>query len=130
MEEIVYQSVSIKKHNMSFTNDFWYLDYNDKTQEVIFSRLIINAVQENNVNNGKDINIALILRNQNDFSNVVILVGVFNIKSEFQEDKEMTIFVEYLFEKAQEYIDKIELKGKDDLLFKLPKNNYSYGRFQ
>lgn len=129
MHKINFHNVDITVYNLSLIDDYWESDYISQTQGVIYSQLLLNGETQNVINNGKDINATLILRNQSDYSNVVILIGIFNLKSDFNSEKEKVIFVEFLFDEISKYVNNNELKGKDNKKFIIPINHYSYSLF-
>ena len=131
---IKYEDVLIKVHNMSFTNDFWDKEPENSTFGVILSKMCIYGADKTKFIGHSEVtaNVTLIIRNQSDYSNVVILIGIFSICSltDFKTSERLfLILTDFLFDKSNEYVKEIKLKGKDNKDFAINKHHYSDGHF-
>ena len=125
-----YEDLHIWVHNISATHDFWTMDSSDGISGTPLSNVWIHAAVFTDIPTYKDLvtNFALILRNQSDYSNVIILIGTLSIEAALQRvgaPRMLLKMTEFLFDKAELYAKEINLKGKDGKDFIMPSFHYT-----
>ncbi len=125
-----YQGVLIRVNSIAITDTFWKMESSEPITGTPLSKLWIHHAEQTNLLGDGSItaNITLILRNQSDYSNVIILLGTCSVKSEHNEktyERMILLLSEFLFEKAKEYVAETNLKGADNKDFIVPNCNYT-----
>lgn len=125
-----YQGVLIRVNNIAITDTFWEMDSSEPITGTALSMLWLHHAQQTNLLGTGSItaNIALILRNQSDYSNVIIVLGTYSVMSEHNEktyERMILLLTEFLFEKAKEYVSENNLKGADSKEFIMPHCGYT-----
>lgn len=125
-----YQGVLIRVNSMAITDTFWTMDAKETITGTPLSKLWLHHAERTNLLGDGSItaNITLILRNQNDYSNVIILLGTYSVMSEHNEktyERMILLLSEFLFEKAKEYVVETNLKGVDNKEFLIPNCYYT-----
>jgi len=125
-----YQGVLIRVNSLAITDTFWTMDAKETITGTPLSKLWLHHAERTDLLGEGSItaNITLILRNQKDYSNVIILLGTYSVMSEHNEkpyERMLLLLSEFLFEKAQKYVTDTNLKGADDKIFLVPHCNYT-----
>lgn len=125
-----YQGVLIRVDSIAITDTFWKLESTEPITGTPLSKLWLHHAERTNLLGEGSItaNITLILRNQSDYSNVIIILATCSVKSEQNEktyERMMLLLSEFLFEKAKEYVAEKQLKGFDNKDFIVPNCGYT-----
>ena len=125
-----YQGILIRVNSMAITDTFWTMDSKETITGTPLSKLWLHHAERTNLLGQGSItaNITLILRNQSDNSNVIIILGTYSVMAQHNEksyERMILLLTEFLFEKAEEYVSEINLKGKDSKLFLVPTCGYT-----
>lgn len=125
-----YDGILIRVNNMAITDTFWSMDSIQTITGTPLSKLWLHHAEQTDLLGEGSItaNITLILRNQSDYSNVIILLGTYSVKSELTEktyERILLLLSEFLFKKATEYAKQINLKGADGKDFIVPNCGYT-----
>ena len=125
-----YQGVLIRVHSMAITNTFWKMDAKEAITGTALSKLWLHHAEQTNLLGEGSItaNITLIIRNQNDYSNVILFLGTYTVMSEHNEkanERMILLLSEFLFEKAKGYATETNLKGADNKEFLVPDCYYT-----
>lgn len=125
-----YQGVLIRVNSIAITDTFWKMESNEPIMGTPLSKLWLHHAERANLLGDGSItaNITLILRNQSDYSNVIILLGTCSVMSEHNEktyERMILLLSEFLFEKAKEYVTDTNLKGADGKDFLVPDCYYT-----
>ena len=125
-----YEDIQIYSHKLDINAAFWVMDAKDNLKGTAISNVGVYAAAFTDIPNYKELttDIIIILRNQSDYSNVIILVGTFSVHALFDRigaPRMLLKLTEYLFKKAETFAKETSLKGKDDKDFSMPKFGYS-----
>ena len=129
-----YQGCLIRVHNIALTTDFWDMNSKEDVFSIPYTRIGIYGAKTTDFIGDNEVtaNVTLILRNQSDYSNVIILIGIFSINA---SDKDMTrermflIMSQYLFGQCKDYAKNNNIVGSDGKEFLLPVNRYADDKF-
>lgn len=126
------EGTNISVSSLAFSNDYWKMDSSDTIRGVSHSLLWCHH-QETTAINGKSLtgNFTFILRNQSDYSNVIIILSTLSAKVTFPESKQTLLrkMAELLYLQAERYVSEAELKGNDEASFVLPEFNFTDSYF-
>lgn len=130
-----YQGVLIHVINLIITDKFWEMDANETITGTPLSKLWLHHAERTDLFREGSItaSITLILRNQNDYSNVIIILGTYSVLTENNEvayERMLLLLSEFLFEKAKEYATDTNLKGADGKDFLMPSCKYTDDYFK
>lgn len=125
-----YQGLLIRVHSMAITNTFWAMESKEAITGTPFSKLWLHHAERTDLlaNGSLTANVTLTLRNQNDYSNVIIILGTYSLNAEHSEmtyERMLLLLSEFLFEKAKEYVVETNLKGADNKEFLVPNCHYT-----
>lgn len=125
-----YQGVLIRTHNEFMHPSFSEMDSTKMTTGTALSLLWVHHAERTNLiaEGGLTFNIALILRNQSDYSNIITLMGTYSAIDEYKEkttERILLLLTETLFERIKEYVVSNEIKGQDNLIFEVPECKYT-----
>ena len=124
-----YDGLVIRVNTLAIADNFWEMDAKKPIEGTAFSQLWVHHAARTDLLGDGTIttNIALILRNQSDYSNCIILMTTCSIKSDVVEKSErmLSLLTEFLFEKAGEYAVDKDLKGLDQKNFIVPDFRYT-----
>ena len=125
-----YQGVLIRTHSEFMHPSFSEMDSTQKTTGTSLSLLWVHHAERTNLIGvgGLTFNIALIVRNQSDYSNIITLMGTYSAISEHTEktpERLLLFITENLFKRIGDYVILNDVKGKDGLCFEVPDCIYS-----
>ena len=125
-----YEGVLIRVNSMAIADTSWKMEVEEPITGTPLSKLWLHHAERANLlgNGSITANITLILRNQSDYSNVIILIGTYSVRSEHNEksyERMILLLSEFLFEKAKEYVVETNLKGEDSKEFIVPDCGYT-----
>lgn len=125
----------IYTHNLSITDTHWEMDSSDNERGTALSGMWTYWAAFTDIPHYKQLvtDVVLILRNQSDYSNVIMIVGTFSIHSLFERiggAKMLLRLTEYLFEKGREFAKETDLMGADGKYFIMPSFHYTEDCFR
>ena len=123
-----YQGILIRTHSEIMQSSFSKMDSTQSTTAL--SLLWVHHAERTNLisDGGLTFNIALIVRNQSDYSNIITLMGMYsaiNQQTEKTPERILLLLTESLFERIKEYVVLNKIKGEDGLDFEVPHCTYT-----
>ncbi len=111
-----YQGILIRTHSEFMQSSFSEMDSTQRTTGTALSLLWIHHAERTNLisDGGLTFNIALIVKNQSDYSNIITLMGMYSAISQHTEkapERILLLLTESLFDRIKDYVALNEIKG-------------------
>ncbi len=128
--DINYDSVLIRISSIAITDTSWPMKSDEIIRGTPKSLLWVHHSEKTNLLGDGSItaNITLIIRNQSDYSNVIIILATGTIKPRYPDityERMLFLFSEYLFSEAERYAKEKSLCGNDNNDFVMPGFGYT-----
>lgn len=123
--------VLIRTYSLAFSVPDWEMKSEEPITGVPLSLPWVQDLQRTNLLGDGTLttSIVLFLRNQNDYSNVLIVLGTYSVvpeQTDMPPEMSIQFLLEYIFEKGGDYIKEKKIKGEDGNDFITPSAfNYS-----
>ena len=129
--DISRDGILIRTYSLAFSIPNWEIKSEEPITGVPLSLPWVQDLQRTNILGEGTLttSIVLFLRNQRDYSNVLIILGTYSVlpeQSNIPPEKSIQYLLEYIFEKGEEYIKEKNIKGYDGNDFIIP-SAFNYG---